>query len=56
MTGHVELGAFAIPEEMSSGRLSLGLAEDRPRTERASNLLKASSSAWSEAAGEKSIV
>lgn len=56
MTGHVELGAFAIPEEMSSGRLSLGLAEDRPRTEHASNLLKASSLAWSEAAGEKSIV
>lgn len=56
MTGHVESGPFAIPEEMSSGGLSLGLAEDRPRIECASNLLKASSLAWSEAAGEKSVV
>lgn len=34
----VELGAFAIPEEMSSGHLSLGLAEDWPRIGHASDL------------------
>lgn len=54
--GCVELGAFATPEEMPSGRLSLGLTEDRPRTGCASDLLKASSLAWGDAAGEKSVV
>lgn len=34
----VELGASAIPEEMSSGRLSLGLAEDGSRIGHASDL------------------